>query len=253
MRDPSHTSAPNDLNDDAASSLTETDRSQDVALRAERLRSAVRAAGGNQAVAERANMHVGTLNRYIAGRDMKASALITLADACNVDIEWLAVGASPNSRALSADELKGDDLEGQRYVIPRYDIKASAGFGAEVVEEEVVAYIALSGTWLRSILGRINATDLAIINASGDSMEPTINDHNTIVIDTSQRTIKDGRIYVINVDGNVLVKRIQIRTDGYLLIKSDNPHYDTEMLAPSELQRLRIIGKVVWQGGPLPT
>lgn len=33
-----------------------------------------------------------TLNNYIAGRDMKVSALIALADACGVSLEWLATG-----------------------------------------------------------------------------------------------------------------------------------------------------------------
>ncbi len=40
-------------------------------------------------------MPVGTLDRYIAGRDMKASAMIALAKACNVSIEWLATGKGP--------------------------------------------------------------------------------------------------------------------------------------------------------------
>ncbi len=53
---------------------------------------AVRAAGGNQVVATRADMNLSTLNRYIAGRDMKASAMIRLARACNVSLDWLATG-----------------------------------------------------------------------------------------------------------------------------------------------------------------
>jgi AcrR family transcriptional regulator len=63
--------------------------------RTERLREAVRAAGGNQAVARRAGIPVGTLNNYLAGRDMKASAMIAVAGACSVSIEWLAAGRGP--------------------------------------------------------------------------------------------------------------------------------------------------------------
>jgi hypothetical protein len=37
-------------------------------------------------------MQLGTLNRYIAGRDMKASAMIRLARACDVSLDWLASG-----------------------------------------------------------------------------------------------------------------------------------------------------------------
>lgn len=69
--------------------------------RADRLRRAVRAAGGNQVVADRVGMPVGTLNRYIAGRDMKASALVSLAAACNVSLEWLATGREPMAPAAA--------------------------------------------------------------------------------------------------------------------------------------------------------
>lgn len=79
--------------------LTTADVSSDPdptdAERALRLRDAVRAAGGNKAVAARVPMPVSTLNRYIAGRDMKASALVSLAQATGVRLEWLATGEGP--------------------------------------------------------------------------------------------------------------------------------------------------------------
>ncbi len=63
-----------------------------VVDRAERLKEALRHGGGNAAVARRIGMQIGTLNNYVAGRDMKASALSALADGCGVSIEWLATG-----------------------------------------------------------------------------------------------------------------------------------------------------------------
>jgi alpha-D-ribose 1-methylphosphonate 5-triphosphate synthase subunit PhnG len=63
--------------------------------RAERLRKAVKAAGGNRAAATKAGMPLTTLNGYIAGRDMKAAAMIALADACEVSLDWLAKGTAP--------------------------------------------------------------------------------------------------------------------------------------------------------------
>ena len=63
--------------------------------RAARLKDAVRHAGGNAAVAKRAGISLGTLNNYIAGRDMKTSFMVALADACGVNIAWLAAGRGP--------------------------------------------------------------------------------------------------------------------------------------------------------------
>lgn len=63
-----------------------------VQERAERLKEALRLAGGGAAVAKQIGMPIPTLNNYIAGRDMKASALIALAEACGVSLDWLATG-----------------------------------------------------------------------------------------------------------------------------------------------------------------
>lgn len=60
--------------------------------RPERLRVAVKAAGGNKSVAERSGIPLATLNKYLAGRDMKVSAFIALANACGVSLDWLATG-----------------------------------------------------------------------------------------------------------------------------------------------------------------
>lgn len=62
--------------------------------RALRLREAVLKAGGGSVVARRANMPVPSLNNYLGGRDLKTSALVKLAQACDVSVNWLATGES---------------------------------------------------------------------------------------------------------------------------------------------------------------
>ena len=86
----------------------DTDENWEVTERSKRLKRAVKAAGGNQAVATRARMHLGTLNRYISGRDMKASAMIDLARACGVSLDWLATGADSPSRAAPPKPAEPD-------------------------------------------------------------------------------------------------------------------------------------------------
>ena len=65
---------------------------REIIDRAERLKEALRDAGGAAAVARKIGMPMPTLNNYIAGRDMKASAVVALADGCGVSVEWLATG-----------------------------------------------------------------------------------------------------------------------------------------------------------------
>lgn len=58
----------------------------------ERLREAVRKAGGARTVAMRSGVPFGTLNHYIGGGQMKLPAATALARACGVSLEWLATG-----------------------------------------------------------------------------------------------------------------------------------------------------------------
>lgn len=62
------------------------------AARTERLRETVRRAGGNKIVAERTGLKLRTLDGYLAGGEIKTSALVAIAEACGVSVEWLAVG-----------------------------------------------------------------------------------------------------------------------------------------------------------------
>lgn len=71
--------------------------------RANRLREAVKAAGGNLVVAQRAGVPLNTLGNYLRGRDMKATALISLAEACNVSLDWLATGRGSMQPRLEGD------------------------------------------------------------------------------------------------------------------------------------------------------
>lgn len=67
-----------------------------IAERAARLKEAVRQAGGPRAVARRSAIPEATLNNYLGGRDMKVNALVALAEATSVSIEWLATGRTPD-------------------------------------------------------------------------------------------------------------------------------------------------------------
>lgn len=63
---------------------------------AERLRQAVSLGGGPGKVSEKSGVPLRTLNNYMSGRsEMKATALVHLADACGVSVDWLASGRLP--------------------------------------------------------------------------------------------------------------------------------------------------------------
>jgi hypothetical protein len=79
--------------------------------RAARLRQAVKLAGGNNRVSSRSGVPLRTLGNYLRGRDIPSEALVAIADACAVSLEWLAtgrgtIGALPSS--VSPSDLPKD-------------------------------------------------------------------------------------------------------------------------------------------------
>jgi hypothetical protein len=116
----------------------------EVRDRADRLRRAVRAAGGNRAVAARSGVPIGTLGYYIAGRDMKASAMISLAAACNVSLEWLATGREPMAPAAAPAEPAQEPARG---AFATLDVHRFAD--ALEVAEKAIAARQTNPDWLR--------------------------------------------------------------------------------------------------------
>ncbi len=76
-------------------------------------------------------------------------------------------------------------------------------------------------------------------------MEPELKDGDTVLIDTSQKEILAGSIYAVGIDDTIMVKRIE-KHPGKLVLMSDNKDYETIYLSQSEMDSVRIIGKIVW-------
>lgn len=128
--------------------------------------------------------------------------------------------------------------------VPRYDVKGSSGPGSQVDADRIVEHITFSQTFIRDVL-RVPAKYLAIIEVSGHSMEPTLSDGEQVMVDLRQNRFIDDAVYVIQQDGHLRIKRVQMRMDGTILIKSDSVFYDDEVLQREDADRLRVIGTVL--------
>lgn len=132
-------------------------------------------------------------------------------------------------------------------LVPRYDVQASMGNGAVVHSEQIVDHLAFREEWVRTEL-RTNPKNLVLISAIGDSMEPTLRPGDLLLIDRCSSGVKQDAIYAFSTDGELRVKRMQLMPGGRLVVKSDNPQYDTYNLTPAEATELKIIGRVIWSG-----
>lgn len=131
--------------------------------------------------------------------------------------------------------------------VPRYDVSGSAGHGAVIHSEQIVDHLAFRADWVKNALG-VSRDALALISVKGDSMEPTLSNGDLILLDTTHRQVEDNAIYALQHNGTLLVKRIQRKLDGSLVVKSDNDRYESESLDEEAAGRLKVVGRVVWAG-----
>ncbi len=131
--------------------------------------------------------------------------------------------------------------------VKRVLVRASAGPGAIPDAELAHPYFAFDERWLRALTGS-RADELSIIRVEGDSMAPTLNDGDDILVDRSgcNEAVRDG-IYVLRVDDSLLVKRLAIHPMGKkVTVQSDNPAYPD--WPDCGLEDVHCVGRVIWAG-----
>lgn len=136
--------------------------------------------------------------------------------------------------------------------IPVFGVAASMGLGivAYPEQETVVGALRLSEQWVRQNVTCSSPSNLQVISAFGDSMEPTFRDGDMVIFDRGFTTLRLDAVYVVTLNGELFIKRIQRRPDKRIVMKSDNAHYDPYVVPDEEMPTFRVIGKVVfaWNG-----
>lgn len=136
---------------------------------------------------------------------------------------------------------KSDNLK----LVPKLAVGASAGAGALADGEALAGKVGFDEQWLRKL--GVEPRNVSLIRVEGDSMQPTLNDGDDIMVDkgAALKPLRDG-IHVIRIDGVLMVKRLAPAPGGRLSVLSDNPAYPSWLdRDPAEVQ---VVGRVVWVG-----
>lgn len=225
----------------------------------DRLKRARKNAGLTQKDVEKniPNMKQSTYSELERGLSKSTSRIVELANLFKVSTEWLANGTGEMVGNLANEYLVvGDDGRASRdsndYVmIDQYDVAGSCGNGALTGDVTIKGGLVFKRDWINSI--GANANDLATIYAQGDSMSPTIEDGQVLLIDKSAIQPQSTKIYIICIDGQLYIKRLINMYDKWIM-RSDNPdkssYPDIEIKA-STMSTVDIQGRVVWQAGLL--
>ncbi|HET9811623.1 MAG TPA: S24 family peptidase [Sphingomicrobium sp.] len=131
--------------------------------------------------------------------------------------------------------------------VKRTPVQASAGPGAFAGEERARPYFAFDERWLKTLTPSASSK-LSIIRVEGDSMAPTLNAGDDILVDLGDcmERIRDG-IYVLRADDVLVVKRLAVHPTGRrVTVQSDNPAYPD--WPDCELGAIQCIGRVIWAG-----
>ncbi|MBK5962159.1 hypothetical protein CCR97_28795 [Rhodoplanes elegans] len=187
------------------------------------------------AFAARADISQSALNRILNGGDPSLDTLIAIANAGGVSVGWLATGES-----IPADP-------GPEVRLRRLAFRASAGNGTLAIDEEV-EQVPFSAAALRRV--HLKAENARFMIAEGDSMRPTIEDGDPLVVDIADTDIIDGRIYVFSIGDQALVKRLR-RRGSKLYMRSDNRELFPDEEEVPTVEPVRIIGRVRWVGRSL--
>lgn len=130
--------------------------------------------------------------------------------------------------------------------VPRLSLGASAGPGSLDEDERALGVMAFDANWLRQL--GVQPQRVSIIRVDGESMAPTLNDGDEIMVDHEDEAsrLRDG-VYVLRLDGVLMVKRVALGPRrGAFSVLSDNVHYPDWIDIDPAL--VTIVGRVVWTG-----
>jgi len=213
-----------------------------------RLAEAIQSQPSNRELASKCEISEGTVRRYLRGETYPPlDTLRDIAEATGYHLSWIADGTGPkriDEHEIVTFSEDGPDPSEYTY-IPRYNVAASCGGGAIVDAEAIQEHLAFRTGWVSSMGPKDH---LALIAITGDSMAPSLQDGDVVMLNMNDRDIKDGSVYAIQLDGTLLVKRLRRRLDGSILVISDNPSIADEILPPGA-PAPNIIGRIIWACG----
>lgn len=195
----------------------------DMRTLAERLKAAMAEKGMKQIELARAvGLTRGAVSLWLNGttKELTGENLVNAARALGVTPTWLGTGRGAETES-KAFEIDLDDNP-EYPAIRRVRLKISAGisgFGIEPLNEEH-APIVFSRGWYES--NGYKPDELVAIKVYGASMEPGLFAGDWVVVNTGDCAPRDGAVYAMNHDGEVVVKRL-FKVSGEWVAASDNP------------------------------
>lgn len=213
----------------------------------ERLVAAMKRAGMNQSqLADAVGVKQPSIGRLISGDTKTTRYLDLIARALDTTAEYLRGETDEPGRAGLGDRrpaFRGAEPEPDRDTVELDEIDLRYGLGGQYLDGPVeTTKRKFSRSWLRMFTDSA-PEHLVWTSGSGDSMEPTIKDHDIVLIDRSDVKVEFGDKFWAIAYGQVgMIKRLRPMPDGGVKILSDNQLVPPETAYDDEMH---VVGRVV--------
>ena len=207
---------------------------------------AIRTSGKTQdEVARALGVSRQAVTRWVSGKTPTYGNLIKLSNLLGVSVSEI-TGESEIGHSFHTVTDVSEPVSSGLVRVPVLSVEASCGcHGVRNEETDIVGAIDFEPYFLRSLPGVTGLSNLHIVHAHGDSMEPTIPSRSICVVDANQNQIRGDGIYCLGAEGDTFIKRIQKNLDGTLTLLSDNDRYPPQRLDKATLETVKIEGRVV--------
>lgn len=196
---------------------------------AERLVAAMGRANINQADLARAcGVKPPSVHGWLSGKAkfLRGENLLKAAEALGVSQQWLATGSGPMVDTSEGETRKPVEIDLENNpdypTIRRVQFKLSAGATGFSVDYrgDMGPPIPFPKAWYER--KGLTPSKLFATSVCNGSMEPGLYDGDTVVVNTAGTEPKDGRVFAVNYEGELVIKRL-VRDDGQWWLSSDNP------------------------------
>ena len=203
----------------------------------DRISHVIRDLGGLNKAADITGISRSVLSKYQRGEtEPTYGKLRQISERGGVDITWLITGV---------DNQVPDIVQ-----VPVYDIELAAGDGSIAERGEIIQRAPFRAAYLTAISGRTDFDSLAMFQARGDSMYPTIADRDFVMIDLHDTVQRDG-IFAIALGNQARIKRLHYGIGGINVLSDNQEFYQPETITGRQSDSLDIIGRAIWRMGKL--
>jgi phage repressor protein C with HTH and peptisase S24 domain len=224
-----------------------------------RIDETCRIIGDRETAAQAAGVSSVMLRRYIRGDSKSTFEVISnLARAAKVSLDWIATGegemrnewggsvsASVALDTRTPDAQESPENSNEFVLIPLYRASGAGTSGSGI--DPSLAAVSFRRRWIEHYLNA-DPKELRVLSVRGEPMETVNEDRDFVLINLGIRNVSGG-IYVLAIDGEIVVRHTQRLPGGILEVRGAGEAYPSFTVSLTDMpDGFSVIGRVIWVG-----